>query len=214
MASRLLRRRMSDRDLTSRTAVVRLAGCASPEALPAGRILPIPSQGPPMTSAPFAFRLEQPADAPIIEALHAELFGPERFKRAAYVLRDGVPPDPTLSFVATLDGDARRVGAHDADHDRRAPGADPRAAGRRARAQGQGRGQGARPHGARRGAEAPATGSSCWSATCPTTGRSASRSSAATSSRCRPGSTRTGCWSPGLTDGALDGLGGPAERAR
>ena len=52
----------------------------------------------------FTYRLEQPADVPTIEALQAELFGPERFKRAAYVLRDGVPPDPTLSFVA-LSGD-------------------------------------------------------------------------------------------------------------
>ena len=57
-----------------------------------------------MTSATFAYRLEQPADIPTIESLHASLFGPERFKRAAYVLRDGVPPDPTLSFVATRDG--------------------------------------------------------------------------------------------------------------
>jgi predicted N-acetyltransferase YhbS len=57
-----------------------------------------------MTSTPFAYRPEQPADIPAIETLHAELFGPERFKRAAYVLRDGVPPDPDLSFVATLDG--------------------------------------------------------------------------------------------------------------
>jgi predicted N-acetyltransferase YhbS len=32
------------------------------------------------------------------------LFGPERFKRAAYVLRDGVPHDPNLSFVATHNG--------------------------------------------------------------------------------------------------------------
>ena len=57
-----------------------------------------------MTSTPFAYRLEQPADSPIIEALHAELFGPERVKRAAYVLRDGVLPDPSLSFVATVEG--------------------------------------------------------------------------------------------------------------
>lgn len=57
-----------------------------------------------MASTPFAYRLEQPADSPIIEALHAELFGPERFKRAAYVLRECVPHDPALSFVATLDG--------------------------------------------------------------------------------------------------------------
>jgi len=50
------------------------------------------------------YRQEQPGDAPAIEALQAELFGPDRFKRAAYVLRDGVPPDPALSFVALADG--------------------------------------------------------------------------------------------------------------
>jgi predicted N-acetyltransferase YhbS len=57
-----------------------------------------------MTSARFTYRLEQPADSEIIDALHASLFGPERFKRAAYVLRDGVAADPTLSFVALRDG--------------------------------------------------------------------------------------------------------------
>jgi predicted N-acetyltransferase YhbS len=57
-----------------------------------------------MTANPFTYRLEKPGDAAWIEALQAELFGPERFKRAAYVLREGVPPDPTLSFVATADG--------------------------------------------------------------------------------------------------------------
>ncbi len=57
-----------------------------------------------MTSETFAYRLEQPGDAPTIEAMHAALFGPERFKRAAYVLRDGVPPDPELCFVALVGG--------------------------------------------------------------------------------------------------------------
>lgn len=57
-----------------------------------------------MTSLPFEFRPEQPADAAIIDRLHADLFGPERFKRAAYVLRDGVAPDPDLTYVATRDG--------------------------------------------------------------------------------------------------------------
>ena len=57
-----------------------------------------------MTSQTFAYRLEQPGDAPAIDSLHASLFGPERFKRAAYVLRDGVSPDPALSFVATREG--------------------------------------------------------------------------------------------------------------
>ena len=56
--------------------------------------------GPDMISDIFTFRLEQPADVPTIEALQAELFGPERFKRAAYVLREGVRPDPALCFVA------------------------------------------------------------------------------------------------------------------
>jgi predicted N-acetyltransferase YhbS len=56
-------------------------------------------------SSPFSFRLEQPGDFATIEKLHAELFGPERFKRAAYVLRDGVPADPTLSIVATREGE-------------------------------------------------------------------------------------------------------------
>jgi predicted N-acetyltransferase YhbS len=57
-----------------------------------------------MTSDPFTYRLEKPSDASWIEATQAALFGPERFKRAAYVLRDGVPPDPKLSFVATVEG--------------------------------------------------------------------------------------------------------------
>jgi predicted N-acetyltransferase YhbS len=57
-----------------------------------------------MMSLPFAFRLEESADSPVIEALHADLFGPERYKRAAYVLREGVPHDSALSFVATHDG--------------------------------------------------------------------------------------------------------------
>jgi predicted N-acetyltransferase YhbS len=51
----------------------------------------------------FSFRLEQPSDSPPIEALYAALFSPDWVKRAAYVLRDGVPPDPRLSFVATVD---------------------------------------------------------------------------------------------------------------
>ena len=60
---------------------------------------------PAVETTPYAFlyRLEEPADAAIIEARHAEVFGPDRFRRAAYVLRDGVAPEPTLSFVAVLD---------------------------------------------------------------------------------------------------------------
>jgi predicted N-acetyltransferase YhbS len=53
-----------------------------------------------MTSDKFSYRLEQPDDSPQIEALHAEVFGPGRFARAAYRLREGVAHDPALSFVA------------------------------------------------------------------------------------------------------------------
>ncbi len=55
-----------------------------------------------MSSLPFSYRNEQPSDAPAIDALHAELFPPGWTKRAAYVLRDGVPPDLSISFVATV----------------------------------------------------------------------------------------------------------------
>jgi len=48
----------------------------------------------------FNYRLEHPNDEPAIEALHAEAFGPGRFARAAYRLREGVAHDPGLSFVA------------------------------------------------------------------------------------------------------------------
>jgi predicted N-acetyltransferase YhbS len=60
---------------------------------------------PDTTIAPsFAYRPEQPADAPLIDELHEQLFPPGWRKRAAAILREGVPPDPALSFVATLDG--------------------------------------------------------------------------------------------------------------
>jgi predicted N-acetyltransferase YhbS len=58
-----------------------------------------------MIASSFAYRLEQPADSPVIDALHEQLFPPGWRKRAAAVLREGVPADPGLSFVATI-GDA------------------------------------------------------------------------------------------------------------
>ncbi len=56
-----------------------------------------------MTS-PFVYRLEQPSDASVIDAMHNAVFPPGWTKRAAAVLRDGVPPDLRLSHVATVDG--------------------------------------------------------------------------------------------------------------
>jgi predicted N-acetyltransferase YhbS len=53
-----------------------------------------------MNASPFTYRLEQPDDEPAIEALHSDAFGPGRFARAAFRLREGVPHDPRLSFLA------------------------------------------------------------------------------------------------------------------
>lgn len=43
-------------------------------------------------------------DAPFVEALNAASFGPGRFAKSAWRLREGVDPVPGLSFVAIEDG--------------------------------------------------------------------------------------------------------------
>ena len=53
-----------------------------------------------MTSLPLTIRHELPVDAAAIERLHERAFGPGRFARTAFRLREGVPPDPQLSFTA------------------------------------------------------------------------------------------------------------------
>ncbi|AMJ60876.1 GNAT family N-acetyltransferase [Bosea sp. PAMC 26642] len=53
-----------------------------------------------MTSLPLTIRRELPADSAAIERLHERAFGPGRFARTAFRLREGVPPDPRLSFAA------------------------------------------------------------------------------------------------------------------
>jgi predicted N-acetyltransferase YhbS len=53
-----------------------------------------------MTSLPLTIRHELPVDSAAIERLHARAFGPGRFARTAFRLREGVPPDPALSFAA------------------------------------------------------------------------------------------------------------------
>jgi predicted N-acetyltransferase YhbS len=45
-----------------------------------------------------------------IEAMGAEAFGPGRFARAAFRLREGVKPDPKLSFVALIREDGAAPG--------------------------------------------------------------------------------------------------------
>ncbi len=49
-------------------------------------------------------RPERAEDNAAIEALNAASFGPGRFAKSAYRLRDGVSCDQALSFVATEDG--------------------------------------------------------------------------------------------------------------
>ena len=57
-----------------------------------------------MSDAGWTLRLERPLDAAGVEALNADSFGPGRFAKSAYRLREGVNPVPELSFVA-VDGD-------------------------------------------------------------------------------------------------------------
>jgi predicted N-acetyltransferase YhbS len=45
-------------------------------------------------------RPERPEDAPLVEALNAASFGPGRFAKSAYRLREGVAAEAALSFVA------------------------------------------------------------------------------------------------------------------
>lgn len=53
-----------------------------------------------MLSFPFVIRPELAADAEPIETLLDTAFGPGRFAKTAYRLREGVPADLDLSFVA------------------------------------------------------------------------------------------------------------------
>lgn len=57
-----------------------------------------------MSSAKFEIRLETDGDAPILSALSAQAFGPGRFARSAYRVREGVPPIKALCLCGQLDG--------------------------------------------------------------------------------------------------------------
>ncbi len=48
----------------------------------------------------WQIRLEAPGDAARVEALNADSFGPGRYAKSAYRLREGVSPIDALSFVA------------------------------------------------------------------------------------------------------------------
>lgn len=69
----------------------------------------------------WTIRLENETDGAAVEALNAGAFGPGRFAKSAYRLREGVRPVAALSFVAIEDGVLRgsvrfwpiRVGGHE-----------------------------------------------------------------------------------------------------
>lgn len=58
-----------------------------------------------MTPADATYLPEQAAHDPDIEDINAEAFGPGRFARAAYKIREGGAHDRALSFVALVDGE-------------------------------------------------------------------------------------------------------------
>ncbi len=60
-------------------------------------------------SSPFSLRLQNSQDLPWVEELHARAFGPGRFARTAFRVREILPIDPDLCLIAELDG--QRVGS-------------------------------------------------------------------------------------------------------
>ena len=57
-----------------------------------------------MSTADVTYLPESPAHDAEIDAINEEAFGPGRFTRAAYRIREGGPHDRSLSFVAIKDG--------------------------------------------------------------------------------------------------------------
>ena len=55
-----------------------------------------------MPQPTFTMRLQHATDQPTIDRLNARAFGPGRYARSAYRLREGVEPEPLLSFVACV----------------------------------------------------------------------------------------------------------------
>lgn len=49
-------------------------------------------------------RQEKPDDSSVVDALYASIFGPGRFARTAYRIREGTLHDPTVSFVVHREG--------------------------------------------------------------------------------------------------------------
>jgi predicted N-acetyltransferase YhbS len=74
------------------------------------------------SEVPWTIRPERPEDAPLVEALNRTAFGPGRFAKSAYRLREGVSQVGALAFVAIEEGQLRgsvrfwpiAVGGHEA----------------------------------------------------------------------------------------------------
>lgn len=66
--------------------------------------LPHPATSPAGNQA-LSIRLEEPRDDEWIERLHEVSFGPGRFARAAFRVRERFALDPSLCFIAELDGE-------------------------------------------------------------------------------------------------------------
>lgn len=58
-----------------------------------------------MSDSKIAYLPEEPGYDTLIEEINAEAFGPGRFARAAYKIREGGSHDLALSFVALCDGE-------------------------------------------------------------------------------------------------------------
>lgn len=97
-----------------------------PFAWPAISETPMNAPTPITLATGWMIRLERPQDAARVAALNADSFGPGRFAKSAYRLREGVAPVTDLSFVAmeempdgqeVLRGSVRfwpiRVGGHE-----------------------------------------------------------------------------------------------------
>ena len=55
-----------------------------------------------MAHPSFTLRLQTAADQIAVDRLNARAFGPGRYARSAYRLREGIAPEPLLSFVACV----------------------------------------------------------------------------------------------------------------
>jgi predicted N-acetyltransferase YhbS len=62
----------------------------------------VPASDPPVTELSLVIRPELPIDAEAIDRLHERAFGPGRFARTAFRLREGAPHLMDLSFTALV----------------------------------------------------------------------------------------------------------------